>query len=90
METLPAWFVVVMGMGTVFVGLFLIILLCKLLSFAFTGKKETTEKADLPAAETDIPAHQKNRILAIASAAIAVDCGKNPAAIRILSIKRVK
>ncbi len=92
MDTLPAWFVVVMGMSTVFVGLFLIILLCKLLSFAFADKPKNQEKNQEKkegASARKIPDEKREILLAAAAVAIAEECGRDPAGIRVLSFKRI-
>ncbi len=46
------WFVLVLGMGTVFIGLFLLVIIIKIMGAiaAAAGKKSTTEPADAPAA----------------------------------------
>ena len=91
METLPAWFVVVMGMSTVFVGLFLIILFCKLLSFAFVKKTDKADPKEKKKETADgIPPEKREILRAAAAVAIAEDCGKDPAGIRIKSFKQVK
>lgn len=84
------WFVVVMGIGTVFVVLILIIALCYLLGLICrTGAKK--EDAAAPSPVTETPAAIPNRAeLAAAIAAAVAECsGTDASAIRILSIKKL-
>lgn len=82
------WFVVVMGIGTVFAVLILIIALCWLLGLACRGtaKKEEPQAA-ATAPESAIP--NRAEFLAAVSAAIAEASGTDAAAIRILSVKKL-
>ena len=85
------WFVVVMGLVTVFVVLILIIGLCWLLGLACRGssKKEEMQAAAAaaPAEESSIP--NRAEFLAAVSAAIAEASGTDASAIRILSVKKL-
>ena len=83
------WFVVVMGLVTVFVVLILIIGLCWLLGLACRGssKKEEMHAAAAPAQESSIP--NRAEFLAAVSAAIAEASGTDASAIRILSVKKL-
>ena len=85
------WFVVVMGLVTVFVVLILIIGLCWLLGLACRGssKKEEMQAAAAaaPAQESSIP--NRAELLAAVSAAIAEPSGTDASAIRILSVKKL-
>ncbi len=87
MSQIPAWFVVVMGIGTVFVGLICIVLICSVLGlfFAKKGQTEQTVQEKSPAPDEA----EKGRILAAVSVAIATDSGSDPACVRIISIKKV-
>lgn len=76
------WFVVVMGVATVFVVLILLILLCYLLGILCRTKKETTQEA---APTASIP--NRAELAAAISAAIAEY--SDASAIRILSIKKL-
>ena len=90
-------FVVVMGIGTVFVGLICIILLCKILGVCcqLLAKKENTDVsapiATAPVAATPTPAVIPNRRETVAAnaAAIAEDLGTDVSAIRIVSIEKI-
>lgn len=84
------WFVVVMGMGTVFVVLILIIALCYLLGLACRAgvkKEEAAAQASVPAAPTAIS--NRAELAAAIAAAIAEYSGTDASAIRILSIKKL-
>ena len=90
-------FVVVMGIGTVFVGLICIILLCKILGVCcqLLAKKENTDVSapivTAPVAATPTPAVIPNRreTVAAIAAAIAEDLGTDVSAIRIVSIEKI-
>ena len=75
------WFVVVMGLVTVFVVLILIIGLCWLLGLACRG---SSKKEEMQAAAAAAP-----EFLAAVSAAIAEASGTDASAIRILSVKKL-
>ncbi len=89
-DDIPTWFVVCMGMGTVFVGLITIIILCKIIgAFCSIGNKKpekATERA-IPAAT----ASNENRkeIIAAVAAVCAEDMGTEVSALRILSFKKL-
>ncbi len=85
------WFVVVMGLCTVFVVLTLIILLCYLLGALCRGmgKKEQAAQASEPVqAAVDDTIPNRAEFVAAVSAAIAEASGTDASAIRILSIKK--
>ena len=82
------WFVVVMGISTVFVVLVLIIGLCYLLSLVCKEKEtKTTESAPEAVSSETIP--NRAEFVAAVSAAIAEYSGTDASAIRILSIKKL-
>ena len=91
------WFVVAMGLGTVFVGLICIIFITKIMSFICRGlvknKPAEKEAPKSPAVTTPAaaPAQTKNKqeFVAAVSAAIAEFSGCSAEAIRIHSIKRI-
>lgn len=93
-------FVVLMGMGTVFVGLICIIILCLVVGlFCRIGnKKENSESrtsgvvvgADGPAAKgTDLSPEKRREVIAAVSAALAEEMGTDISAIRIHSFKKI-
>lgn len=79
------WFVVLMGLGAVFVVLILIIGLCYLLALLC---KEKTE-AEAPAQVSDAAIPNRGELAAAIGAAIAEYTGTDLSAIRILSIKKI-
>ena len=91
------WFVVAMGLGTVFVGLICIIFISMLMSFICRGfaKNKPAEKAAPKAPVASAPAAapvqiaNKQEFVAAVSAAIAEFSGCSAEAIRIHSIKRI-
>ena len=91
MGEIPNYFVVIMGVGTVFIGLICIVILCKIISlFCGTGEK----KNDAPVASASVAAtnpviENKQEIIAAVSAAIAEELGTDISAIRILSFKKI-
>lgn len=90
-------FVVIMGIGTVFIGLICIIVLCKILGVCcqLLAKKESNElptsAPSTPVAATPTPAVIPNRreTVAAIAAAIAEDLGTDISAIRIVSIEKL-
>lgn len=90
-------FVVVMGIGTVFVGLICIIILCKILGVCcqLLAKKETNElpaptpKAPVATAPTPAVIPNRRETVAAIAAAIAEDLGTDVSAIRIVSIEQL-
>lgn len=86
------WQVCLFGIGTVFVGLIVIILLCKLLGL-LVGKMGKEEKADeTPATQTNAAAEEipnREEFVAAVSAALAEYMGEDINSFRIVSIKKV-
>ena len=93
-------YVIVLGVGTVFVGLICIVILCKILSVCckLLNKNETTNatpvskvSAASPAPKAPVPAVIPNRreTVAAIAAAIAEDLGTDVSAIRIVSIEKL-
>lgn len=85
-------FVVLLGMGTVFAGLILIIILCKLMSLFVVATESVApakETAVAPQASTPAPIVDKQPLIAAVSAAIAEDLGTDITKVRIHSIKRI-
>ena len=85
-------FVCLMGIGTVFVGLICIIIVCTVVSsiIRLTEKKSADNSASLPALATqneEIPDRQ--RLIAAVSAALAEELGTDVSALRILSFKKL-
>ena len=95
--TIPSWFVIVMGLGTVFIGLISIIILCKLLGAVCSimeGKSTQTPAPAAPAVATPAPAPTKSttnrqEVIAAIGVAIAEELDVDVSAIRITSIKKI-
>ncbi len=81
------WFVVVMGIVTVFVVLTLIIALCYLLGMLCRDRKEETQPEPTAHAEAQIP--NRAELVAALSVAIAEYSGTDASALRIVSIKKI-
>ena len=88
-------FVLGLGLGTVFVGLICIIILCKFKS-AICSKicKNTTQPALVftsaaPAAPTEASIPNRQEFIAAVSAVIAEEMGTDVSKIRILSVQKI-
>ena len=90
-ETIPNWLVVVMGIGTVFVGLICIIVICKIMSLFFVKKSAAeTEVKTVPAAPVKAEIiENRQEIIAAVTAAIAEEMGTDVSALRVVSFKKV-
>ena len=85
---------IVIGLGTVFVGLICIIVMCKIMSLIVNG----VSKSPAPAADTAAPdaapaeassvIENRGPLAAAIAAAVAEDLGTDVSGIRILSIKK--
>ena len=97
MATIPSWFVIVMGISTVFISLICIIVLCKILGIICSvierAKSASAKKSPYPitADQTFTASAFSNRqeVIAAIGAVIAEECGVEVDAIRIKSIKRI-
>ena len=86
---LNEWFVVAMGVGTVFAGLIAIIIIC-VITGALTGaakKNKKTRPAVAPEYGEDPRVRQE--IIAAVCAACAEDMGTNPEKLRVVSFKKI-
>ena len=84
MVDIPSWFVVCMGLGTVFVGLICIIIICKIMSVFCKERKAVT-----PTEKTPKKIENREELIAAVSSAVAEDMGTDISAIRILSFKKL-
>ena len=86
---IPAWFVVCMGVGTVFVGLIFIIIICEIISLFFRNGKP--EQATVPVKEEkSVPTgEERGKIIAAVCAAAAEDIGTDISALRVVSFKKI-
>lgn len=89
-QIIANWFVVCMGVGTVFVGLVCIIIICKIMSLFFRGKTEKEADA-VPKATAAASAVIENRqeLIAAVTAAVAEEMGKDVSALRVVSFKKL-
>ncbi len=93
--TIPSWFVLLMGLGTLFIGLISMIILCKLVGAvcSIADAKNTIPQVATPAvATTPVPVQtsvNRQEIIAAIGVAIAEELGVDVNAIRITSIKKV-
>ena len=85
-------FVCLMGMGTVFVGLFCLVLLVSAMS-ALLRKTKDNQPAAAPLTAAPVQPQmdnsKKGELMAAIAAAIAEDMGTDISAVRIVSIKKV-
>lgn len=84
-------FICLLGIGTVFVGLICIIILCKLMSLicGLLPEKEAEAKvAPARSSANSAPIANKQEIVAAACAAIAEDLGTDVKNIRVVSFKK--
>ena len=91
MAGIPNWFVVVMGIATVFIGLICIILLCSILgAICKVFVKEDAPKAQPQVKANNLPMPEnKQEILAAVCAVIAEELGTEVEALKVVSFKRV-
>lgn len=86
-------FIVGMGIGTVFLGLICIVLLCCIVSAlcrASERKNKAVSEPSVTAAPTaSQPIQNRQEIIAAVAAAAAEDMGTDISAIRILSFKKI-
>ena len=78
------WFVIGLGMGTVFFGLICLVAICKITSF-FCG---IFEKKEVKPAQAE-PISNKQEILAAVCAVIAEEIGTEAKNIKVLSFKKM-
>ena len=83
-------FVCIMGMGTVFIGLICIVLICKLLAVVLKAieKPKKANRAE-PAKEEALSGEEKAEVVAGVCACIAEELGTEASNIKVLSFKRV-
>lgn len=89
---IPDWFAMVMGIGTVFVGLLSIILIC-IITGAVCGasKKQTAKNSGAIKTPVKPVVHPNKRgeILAAVCAACAEDMGTDVDALKVISFKKL-
>ena len=83
----PNWFVVVMGVGTVFIGLLSIIIIC-LITGAICGVSK--KRKPMPGAVSDAEDPRKRQeLIAAVCAACAEDMGTDVSRLRVKSFKKI-
>lgn len=84
-------FIVLMGVGTVFIGLICIVFLCIIISAVCRAfGKKTEMKEEMPETENKPQSiEDRQAIIAAVSAVIAEELGKDISAIRVLSFKKL-
>jgi len=93
-KELATWFVVVMGMGIVFLGLICLIVLISIMgkimkAIGKAAPQENTQRAAAPAPAAQKAIPNRGELVAAISVALAEELGTDVKAIRIHSIKRV-
>ncbi len=85
------WFVCAMGVGTVFIGLICLILLCKLMILFRKSNEKVQEEAPVLPVQQAVaqPIENKEELIAAISAAVAEELGTDVNGIRIVSFKRL-
>ncbi len=92
---IPSWFVIVMGLSTVFISLICIIVLCKILGAVCTliDKKPAVTTATVVGTPASVNKAQnpvnRQKLVAAIGVAIAEECDVDVNAIRITSIKKI-
>ena len=100
MPEYSVWFVSALGIGTVFLGLVCIVILCSLVSFLCRkalGDGKNDAPASAPAAAPApvaapapaAPIANRSKIVAAVSAVIAEELGTDVSAIRVKSFKKI-
>ena len=89
---LASWFVCLLGVGIVFLGLICLIFLCKIISLVSTDKSikknESPLKQTTPTPATAV-IENRAQIIAAVSAALAEELGEDVSSIRILSFRKI-
>ena len=90
-EKVPNWMVVAMGVGIVFLGLILIVFICKIMSLFFvkTVKQPESKPAVAAAPVKSATIENRQEIIAAVTAACAEEMGKDISALRVISFKKL-
>lgn len=87
---IPTWFVIVIGLVIVFIGLIFLILICYLMGAICNALiKDEPKKEAVPPAPSAEPIQNKQELIAAVSAAVAEELGEDVSAIRITSIRKI-
>lgn len=88
----PIWFVCVLGISVVFIGLICIIALISVMNMIFKENKKPQEdfvKKEIKQAVTEQKIENKQEIIAAVCAAVAEENGTDISAIRVISFKKI-
>ncbi len=89
-QTVPNGLVVAMGIGTVFIGLVAIVIICKIMSAILAPKAEKVEEVKTaPVTENNAVIENRQEIIAAVAAVIAEELGTEVEALRIHSFKKI-
>lgn len=83
------WFTVAMGIGTVFIGLICIVIICSIMSLFFRERKPKNEVATPVAPATPAVIENRQEIIAAVTAAVAEEMGTDVSALRVVSFKKI-
>ena len=86
---IPNWFVVVMGIGTVFAGLVSIIIICLITGLAAGGSKKNKKPSVNNTVKGGEDPRVRQEIIAAVSAACAEDMGTDVSRIRVVSFRKI-
>ncbi len=86
---IPNWFAVTMGIGTVFVGLISIIIICLITGVVCGNKKEPQTGASKPPVKA-VKNEDNREIIAAVCAAAAEEMGADVSALKVISFKKIQ
>lgn len=93
MQEYPVLFVCLLGIGTVFVGLISIVLLCTLMGALCKAAEKKPVESPVVEKTADAPAGReivgRSKLVAAVSAVIAEELGEDVSAIRVRSFKKI-
>ena len=86
---IPNWFAVVMGIGTVFVGLLSIIIICVITGAICGNKRKSGKKAANANTGTSVDPRKRQELIAAVCAACAEDMGATVEALKVVSFRKI-
>lgn len=94
MANVPVWMTCLIGIGVVFAGLLLLIIICSIMGAILknSGKVNNTAESDITTSgntDESLDSAERGKLVAAASAAIAESLGKEVNAIRIVSFRKI-
>ena len=87
--SIPNWFAVVMGIGTVFAGLISIIIICLITGALAGAGKKNKESGKANAAVPAEDPRVRQELLAAVCAACAEDMGTDVSRVRVVSFRKI-